>query len=261
MTAPGSAGRRVAVLGDSWIRGLGPERRNAFGKLIAHGIGATDVLDLSAISRTAPDFAAEFLETMRDFQPDIAIVNLGGADSLIFPAWPVQRFIDRFAPPRWHGVEGLMPIARYSSDKRRRRRQRIENFAKIVLKQVVVNVLGGRRRVSVADFEQATRTVMTFLHRQGTSMVVLGIGTVDPLLSPKTNRSVDKTNAVLIRLCEEVPGAIFVPTTPHIHRWGDYLSDHVHLNREGHRHVADGVLADLKQRSLPWLATEHEVSA
>jgi len=255
------AERRVLILGDSWVRGLGPERRAAFGKLIAKGIGATELVDLSAISRTAPDFVNDHLVAVRESAPVIAIVNIGGADSLIFPAWRVQRFIDRFAPPHWHGVAGLMPIARYSRDRKRRRRQIVENVAKVMIKQLIVNLFGGRRRVGVPEFESAARTLMSQLHQLGTLMIVVGLGPVDPFLSPKTNSSVRKTNVVLARLCDELPGAVFIPTTRMVRRWDDYLSDHVHLSADGHRHIAEGVLAALAQRGDQWVARPIEVTA
>jgi len=51
------------------------------------------------------------------FAPEVALVCVGGADSLIFPAWTVQRLIDKYAPKEWQGVEGMMPLARYSRDR------------------------------------------------------------------------------------------------------------------------------------------------
>jgi lysophospholipase L1-like esterase len=251
--------RRVLILGDSWLRGLGPERRKASGRLIAEAFGASVLLDLSAISRTATDFARDYLDQIADFKPEVAILSIGGADSLIFPAWPIQRFIDRYAPPHWHGVEGLVRPVAYPRSRLRRVRQQIEVTVKLCFKQVVVNAFGGRRRVSLGDLEVAVRAILAHLTALGTPMVVLGYCAVDGWSSPKSTKSLWKTNALLARICEDFSAATYVPTASMVDCWGDYLADHVHMNASGHQHVADGVIKALLQEGEPWasLLTRH----
>lgn len=233
---------RTVVLGDSWIRGLGPERRQAFGKRLAAAAGASAVLDLAAVSRTAVDVVDDHLDAITAFAPDLAVVGVGGADSLIFPAAWIQRAIDRHAPPAWHGVEGLMVPAYRPRDRRRRWMQRAETVAKLGVKQVLVTVFGGHRRVGVAEFETAMRTLLDHLSTLQCAAIVVGFPPVDPVYSPRTNASVRRTNAVLARLCADRDDLVYVESGGFLRRWEDYLSDHVHLSASGHQRVAEGVL-------------------
>ena len=65
---------RVVLLGDSYMRGLGSERRRAFGKRVAAAAGAGAVLDLCAVSLTAPEIAANHLDAVGEFAPDLAVL-------------------------------------------------------------------------------------------------------------------------------------------------------------------------------------------
>lgn len=233
---------RTVVLGDSWIRGLGPERRQAFGKRIAAATGASEVLDLAAISRTAVDVVDDHLDAIAAFGPQLAVVGVGGADSLVFPAAWIQRTIDRWAPPKWHGVEGLMVPAYRHRDRRKRWIQRVETSAKVAVKQLLVTVFGGHRRVGLPEFEAAMQTLLEHLRTLHCAAVVVGFPPVDPVYSPGTNASVRRTNAVLARLCADRDDVVYVDSKGFLTRWDDYLSDHVHLSASGHEHVARGVL-------------------
>jgi len=237
--------RRTVVLGDSWIRGLGTSKRT-FGRMLAKRLGSTDVLDLSAISRTSPDIANDHLDEIRTYGPHLAIVCLGGADSLIFPAWPVQRLIDRVAPPNWHGIEGMMPLALYSRDRGRRFRQRVEQTVKSLIKQILINLFGGRRRVSLDDFDDSFTKIMGCFAELGTAVIVVGLASVDGWYSPKANASVRKTDRILEAVSGQHPNAIYVNTNTFLAKWDDYLPDHVHLRVPGHVHMTEGVLAALE---------------
>jgi lysophospholipase L1-like esterase len=245
---------RALILGDSWIHGLGSERRKSFGRLIARRMGATEILDLSAVSRTVPDVVADHLTTISEFRADIAIVNIGGADSLIFPPWFIQHLVDRFAPSNWHGVEGLQPRALYARTRSRRLRQRIEYVAKSSVKQLSINLAGGRRRIPIADLETAIGTVLHALAEQGVTTVVVGFGQVSHFSSPRTWRSLKQTNRLLHRQAALLPRTIFVPTADFIDCWDDYLPDHVHLNADGHAKVAAGVVGSLEAAGESWAA-------
>lgn len=255
-----SDGPRVVILGDSWIRGLGTSKRT-FGRMIAASLRASEVLDLAAISRTAPDIVAAHLHEIVEFRPDVALLCVGGADSLIFPAWTVQRLIDRYAPPQWQGVEGMMPLAMYSRDRWRRARQRIEQTFKVLIKQALINLFGGRRRVSIAELDTSVRRILEVLDRSECDVVCIGFAKVDGWLSPKANASVAKTNALLESIMAAHPRAAYVPTDTLAQRWDDYLPDHVHLNLRGHRHVSDGVTQHLREIGFRWAAAEAAATA
>lgn len=243
---------RAVILGDSWIHGLGSERRKSFGRLVAKRLGATDVLDLSAVSRTVPDLVADHLTTIADFRPHIAVVSVGGADALIFPPGFIQRAVDRFAPPNWHGAEGLQPRALYARGKSRRLRQRLEYGAKSLVKQLSINVAGGRRRVPESELDTALTTVLRTLVEQDTLVVLIGFGHVSHFSSPKTWKNLKRTNRLLAQHAELLPRAIFVPVTDLIDCWSDYLPDHVHLNSVGHAKIAAGVVAAITNPGSEW---------
>lgn len=261
MTQISSVSRpRVVILGDSWIRGLGTNKRT-FGRLIAKGLDAAEILDLSEISRTAPDIVAGHLDEIAAFAPEVALLCVGGADSLIFPAWTVQRLIDKYAPKDWQGVEGMMPRARYSRDRWPRLRQQIGQTFKVLIKQALINVFGGRRRVSVGELDVAVHRILEVLDLGGCHVVCIGFARVDGWLSPRANASVAKTNALLRSIMSTQPRAVYIPTDELVQRWDDYLPDHVHLNLRGHRHLAEGVLAHLREANFRWAQLPAGVSA
>ena len=255
-----AGGPRLLILGDSWIRGLGTSKRT-FGRMIAKSVHASEVLDLSAISRTAPDIAADHLDEIAEFAPQVALVCVGGADSLIFPAWTVQRLIDRYAPKEWQGVEGMMPLARYSRDRWPRIRQRVEQTVKVLMKQFLINVFGGRRRVTIAQLDVAVHQILAVLDRSECDVVCIGFPRVDGWLSPKANASVAKTNVLLRAIMHAHPRATYIPTDSIVTRWDDYLPDHVHLNLRGHRNITDGVVAKLRETGFRWTDIPAGVAA
>jgi hypothetical protein len=248
--------RRVLILGDSWIHGLGSGRR-VFGLMIAKELMASDILDLSAISRTAPDIVRDHMAEITAFAPHLTIMNIGGADSLIFPAPWIQRFVDRHAPIEWQGVEGLMPLAMYSRDRRRRIKQKVEQFAKTVIKQLLVNLFGGHRRVSLDELQAAAKTILDAVTRNDGLALVIGFGFADGWTSPKSNASLGRTNALLEALCLESPSRIYIPAHQFLRRWDDYLMDRVHLNLAGHRHITEGVINELSRTEGPWLMSHQ----
>jgi lysophospholipase L1-like esterase len=250
-TSQNPTGPRTLVIGDSWVRGLS-KGQGSISRLIPEGIEAGNVLDISKISRVITDVAADHLREIDEFAPEFALVAIGGADSLVFPARWIQRLIDRLAPPKWQGVEGLMPSAMIYRDRKKRIRQRIEKFGKTLIKQLLVTLSGGRRRVPLPAFEAATRQVLDLLEKHGTIVVLVGCTDVDPLTFPKSNRNIHAAQAVLRELSGEYPFAMYADSAGLVDKWDDYLIDRVHLTRDGHRKVADGVLALMAAAGEPW---------
>jgi lysophospholipase L1-like esterase len=249
--AQNSHGPRTLVIGDSWLRGLS-KGQGTMSRLIPEGIGAGTVLDLSKISRVVTDVTADHLGEIDAFAPEIAIVAIGGADSLVFPAGWIQGLINRFAPPKWQGVEGLMPSAMVYRDRKKRIRQRIEKYTKAAVKQTLVLLSGGRRRVPLDMFETAARQLLQLLETHGTIVVLVGCGDVDPWTFPKSTRNIRAAKAVMQRLAGEFPFAMYFDAVGVVDKWDDYLVDRVHLTRDAHRKVGDGVLAAMVAAGEPW---------
>lgn len=257
MTVPPTtttSGPRVLVAGDSWLRGLTRSGAGSIAHLFPPACGASAVLDVSAISRTAPDTVEGFLPQIEQFRPELALLAIGGADSLVFPAQWFQRLIDRFAPPEWAGVTGLMPPAMLPRDRRKRIRKQVEVAAKTAIKQIMINVFGARRRVPLAEVESAARTLLDTLDRLGTVVVVLGCSDVDHLTFPKSTKNIRATNGALERLTRDYPDAMYIDANPMVDKWDDYLEDHVHLTRGASRKVTDTVVAAMVAAGGPWAA-------
>jgi hypothetical protein len=246
-------GPRTLVLGDSWVHGLS-KGQGTMSRLLPAAVGASAVLDLSKISRVATDVVADHLPEIDAFGPDFALVAIGGADSLVFPAAWMQRLIDRFAPPDWHGREGLMPPAIQPRDRRKRIRQRIGVVGKAIIKQIMINVFGGRRRTPLDEFEAAARRILGLLAVHDATVVLVGCTYVDRLTFPRSTTNIKAAHAVLHRLAEEFPAALYVDAAGMVEEWTDYLPDRVHLTRDGHRRVTDGVLAAMTVAGGRWAA-------
>lgn len=243
--------RRVLLLGDSWMCGLS-SRKGTMGRLLAERVGATEVLDLSAISRTTTDMVRDHLDGIDRFAPDLAILAIGGADSLIFPTPRIQRVIDKRFPPEWAGVAGLQTRALYSRDKRKRRRQRVESWLKTALKQVLVNLFGGHRRVSLEEFDSNVRAILGVLAAHDTQVVVLGFSKLSHWTSPKSDRSCSATLERLRVVIGDDPRVLYVPVRDALQYWDEHLEDRVHLNPDGHRRVAETVVAAMTAAGGPW---------
>lgn len=243
--------RRVLLLGDSWMCGLA-SREGTMGRLLAERMHASEVLDLSAISRTTTDVVRDHLEQIDAFAPDVAILAIGGADSLIFPTPWIQRIIDKRFPPDWAGVAGLQTRALYSRDARKRRRQRVESWLKTALKQVLVNLFGGHRRVTLDEFERNTRTILDVLAEHDTQVVLIGFSKLNHWTSPKSEQSGQATLQRLAAAAAGDPRIRYVPARDAMRYWDDHLEDRVHLNLNGHQRVADTVVAALEAAGGPW---------
>ncbi len=243
------AGPRTLVLGDSWLRGLS-KGQHTMSRYLPEAAGASEVLDLSRISRIVSDVVDGHLDEIEGFAPELAFLAVGGAESLVFPKPFFQKIIDRYFPPQWHGVEGLQPSARPRRD--RKLRPRLEAFAKVALKQVLVNVFGPHRRQELSHYEASLRIVLDVLHAHGTVVVIIGATDVDGWGSPRSSEHIRAANRVNARVADEYRDVLFVETNPYVVKWDDYLVDHVHLARSGHRAVTDGVLGRMRSAGDPW---------
>ena len=179
------------------------------------------VLDVSKISRTVPDTVAHCLEDIERFAPEVALLAIGGADSLVFPVQWFQRIVDRFAPPEWVGVEGLMPPAMLPRDRKKRLRKRLEIFAKTLIKQLMINLFGARRRVPLDEVERASEALLSTLDRVDATVVVVGCTDVDDLTFPKSRKNIRATNAMLSRLVVRHANAMYVDPRPMVDKWAD----------------------------------------
>ena len=75
---------------------------------------ATRVENLAKFGQTTKMMLDEDLPLIPALRPDVVIVQAGMGDSLPHPGERVQRFLERFVPSTWHGVNGLERRAYFS---------------------------------------------------------------------------------------------------------------------------------------------------
>jgi hypothetical protein len=229
-------GPRVLIVGDSQIFGLGTNGRT-LGKLAAERLAATAVLDASGVSKTVGDALAD-ADQIRAFGPSVAVLCCGGTESLVHAGPAVQRLVERWAPPTWHGVNGLDPRPYYSRRLRRRIRQRITSTLKVGVKHVVVRATGGQRRVPSKELERNLRALLALLDEIGCLSVFVSMWEIDERMFPRTGAAFAETQAVLEGCVAEQPGAKLVDAWHALNYWGDFQEDHLHFNETGHRRIA-----------------------
>jgi lysophospholipase L1-like esterase len=232
---------RVLVLGDSIAGGLGARGR-PFPRLVAEALGEPPMLDLSKSSRLI-DESLSMAEQIAAFAPTLAIVQHGAAESIVHPGPLANGLIDRFAPPGWHGVEGLQPRPYYCSDARKRRHQRRVSSLKLAIKRLVIASSGGRSRMTPEMFERHLGELIAMLHAHDCDVVVLGMWRWDERLHPRSRAAVDGTDAAIRRVVEADPRVAFVDVEATLRCWEDYLDDRMHWNDEGHVRVAAAIVA------------------
>jgi lysophospholipase L1-like esterase len=240
---------RVLIIGASLTSGLGYDGV-PFARLAADALGS-DVLDLAYSGQTTAGVLADSSDQIRDFQPHLAILEIGGTEAMIHPGRRTQALIERWAPESWHGVAGLEPRARYSRQRRRRLRQRVSSHAKVALKKVLFKMLGGGSpRVDQAQSLASAHDLLELLRETGTKLVVLGLPDTDERLFPGTNESFRRWNHVLDGLAATTSGSLLVPLSKAVHQWDDFLADHLHFNRAGHERAAEAILTALGRSDL-----------
>ncbi|MHA3702946.1 SGNH/GDSL hydrolase family protein [Jatrophihabitans sp. YIM 134969] len=241
---------RVVALGDSVIAGYGTGGRSYVDE-IAGRLDADRVMSYARSTFTVLD-AVRMLDRVQRFEPDLALVNLGGSDGLVHAGEAVENLLARFAPKSWRGVEGLEPKPRgRAATKIGELRQQATGLAKLVLKHIGVRLTGGYRRVTPDRFEPEFETVVRTLTEAGVFVVVVGLHTPDERLWPRSTASGHEYEAATQRVLTRYPDAVFVDPRPVLLRWDDFLVDHAHFSETGHHKVADLIWAALQPHLAP----------
>ncbi|MEJ7785198.1 MAG: SGNH/GDSL hydrolase family protein [Solirubrobacteraceae bacterium] len=232
---------RLLVLGSSIASGLGARGR-PFPRLLAEALGDPPLLDLSKSGRMIDESLALTAE-IAAFAPTLAVLQHGGAESVVHPGPFVDRLINRFAPSSWHGVAGLQPRAYYSRDPHRRRGQRRTSRLKVAIKRVAIPMSRGRPRMTSETFAVQLVELIAMLHGLGCDVVVLGVHPRDERLFPRSQAVADRLDAVIRRIAETDPRIVFVDLVATLRCWEDYLEDRLHWNTDGHIRVTAAIVA------------------
>jgi hypothetical protein len=211
------------------------------------------MLDLGKSSRLIDESLA-MADEIAAFAPTLAIVQHGGAESLVHPGPMVDRLITRFAPPTWHGVSGLMPRAYYSGDPQTGRRQRRLSALKVAIKRLVIALSGGRSRMTPQTFGTYLEALIATLHGIDCDVVVLSMYRWDQRLFPGSMPVVEDTDRIIRRITAADPRVALVDLQMTLRCWDDYLEDRMHWNAEGHVRAAGAILATV----APLLAERAE---
>lgn len=253
---------RVVAMGDSVIAGYGVGGVS-YADTVGERLQAERVMSYARSTFTVED-SVRLLPRVLAFGPDVVIVNIGGADGLVHAGEAVERFLGRFAPKSWRGVEGLEPKPAQEKPPQEetgllKLRFRVTGLIKLVLKHIGVRLTGGYRRVTPDRFEPAFEQVVATLAEAGVTVVVVGLHAPDEWLWPRSTASGLEYEAAIARVLDRHPEALFVDPKPVLDRWGDFLSDHIHFNRRGHDKVAALVWRALEPATAP--AARPQVAA
>ena len=241
----------IAVLGDSTSTGFATQGRS-YAVLVGEALTATTVENFAVFGRTAKLMVDEDLSRVADLRPDMVIVHVGMGDSLPHPGERVQRILERFAPPTWHGVYGLERRAYFSGTRWHRVTQWVVAETKTTIKRALIGITGGYTRATPVEFERYFDQLLTELADRVDVVVSIGLFDVDQHRFPKQHvlnlPFREKRFAVLSRHPQIIP----VEINQRLDHWGHFLPDRAHWNAAGHAAVADEILQALRT-ALPEL--------
>jgi hypothetical protein len=234
----------IAVLGDSSSTGFGTNGRS-YGTIVGEALGASRVENLARFSRTTKLMLEEDAPLVAELRPDLVIVQAGMGDSFPHPGKWVQRTLERFAPPTWHGVEGLERRAYYSGSRPQRTRQWLTATAKTTIKRTLIGLTGGFTRSSPDEYGECLDRLLTELGGVAPFVLSIGMFDIDQRIFPKQRVMNlpfrDRRFAVLSGHPQVIP----VEINQRLQRWDHYHPDHAHWNADGHAAVAAEILAAL----------------
>ncbi len=225
----------VVVIGDSSSVGFGTRGRS-YPVLVAESLESPLTL-LADFGKTTRQALAEDLPAVAGCDPGLIILQTGMADSLLHPGRRVQQLLERFAPPTWHGVDGLERRAVYSSRRRTALLQRAGAAAKTTLKRLLVRA-NGWTRMTPDDYAACLDELLTGLEATGAPVVSIEIYRTDERIFPRQRATSAPFVAAHVAVTARHPGVVVVRPDEVLHRWDDFLGDHGHWNAAGHAKVA-----------------------
>jgi lysophospholipase L1-like esterase len=234
----------VLALGDSATVGFGTGGR-PYPVVVGETLGAGRVEIDAALGRTTGDVLAAHGALVAEHRPDLVIVQTGMADSLLHPGRRVQQLLERFAPPTWHGVDGLERRAVYSGSRVRRVRQRAASGAKTTLKRTIVGVTGGHTRLGPEESADRLDRLLGELTARCPVVVSIGFYTIDEHFFPGQERTNRRFRAARAEVLARHPAVLAVDVDRVLRRWEHFLADHGHWNAEGHAAVAAEIMRSL----------------
>ncbi len=235
----------IAVLGDSSSTGFGTDG-GSYGALVGEALGAGRVENLARFSRTTKLMLEEDVAAVAALRPDLVIVQAGMGDSFPHPGEWVQRTLERFAPPTWHGVEGLERRAYFTGTRRQRARQWVTATAKTTIKRVLIGLTGGFTRSTPEEYEECLDLLLTELEDIAPTVLSIGMFDIDQRMFPKQHVMNLPFRERRFAVLSTHPRVIPVEISQRLQQWDHYHPDHAHWNTEGHAAVADEIVSALR---------------
>lgn len=225
---------RLAAFGDSIAAGLGARGRS-YPVVVAERL-RMDLVDLTGSARQVTDSA---LIVERAAAADVVLVAHGITEALLRPTPQVLARV----PARWREAGWMDPRPYYSSRRSRRWVERAESATRWRLKVALMRGWGAQRFCPPERYALELERLLARLPQASRVVVVTGAN-VDERYFPGSSASL-RHYAELGRAVALRNGAEHVDVATAVRRWEDYLVDHFHPNTEGHRRIAERVVAAL----------------
>jgi hypothetical protein len=221
--------RTLVAFGDSIANGLGA-RGEPYPFLVAKQLDV-NYLDLTATAAQVP-YALAHCEAAEG--ADIALIAFGITEAIIRPSSRALRLM----PKRWRRAGWMDPRPYYSKRRWKRVLQRIESGVRWRVKVTLIRVTGGIRWGDPGTYE---RDLVKLIHRLRASgvrtIIVVGHCGLDERFFPGSGASCEEFLKVSQKVAQAT-SSLFCDCLDLCDRWDDFLCDHFHLARSGHRRVA-----------------------
>jgi lysophospholipase L1-like esterase len=226
----------LAVFGDSIANGLGAQGEH-YPVLLAEHLGAR-LIDLTG---TAAQVSDGWRRREEALGADIVLIAFGQTEGMVRPTARSLRFL----PKRWRRPGWMDPRPYYSSRRWKRLGQRIESAIRWRVKVALIRLTGGTRWTSPEAYERGLSELVDYLQASDapTIVIVSRLGQ-DERFFPGSEASLASYSRSA-RNIAEAKSTLFCDVIDVCRQWDDYLLDHFHPNRSGHRRIADHLISCL----------------
>lgn len=233
---------KIVLLGDSITQGLGSKRIN-FTEELSKLCSNAQIKNM-ALTGTTIQYAVDNISAYLNQKPDLVIVLYGNVDAQLKPCRSGRVF--RRLPARFAHSDGSMLLPRpfYSHVWYRYLGQRVENWMRTILRNLIYAIDGTEQWVPIDIFAEAYFDVCKTFRDNGINVVCCSTVAIDDRLFPGSNIEYQRYNAEILRIAKSL-GCIYVDLYEEFKNAVDhacwskwYNDDHFHPNGQGYRLMA-----------------------